>query len=81
MHLNPPLWQDSGLMRAEPQRWYDLFGHPLTRRDLLRAGRDLAACVALSALPGEAAQNRRLSTNPFLWGVASGDPAPDGVVL
>jgi alkaline phosphatase D len=68
-------------MRAEPPYWYDLFGHPLTRRDLLRAGRDVAACIALSALPGEPSQDRRLSTNPFLWGVASGDPTPDGVVL
>lgn len=65
----------------DPEHWYDLFGHPLTRRDLLRAGRDIAGCIALSALPGDAAQDPRLPENPFTLGVASGDPLPDGIVL
>jgi alkaline phosphatase D len=74
------LWQDSSLMAPEPDHWFDLFGRALTRRDLLRTGRDIAACIALSALPGEAAQDPGPG-DPFQWGVASGDPAPDGVVL
>ncbi len=68
-------------MKADAEHWSDLFGRPLTRRALLRVGRDLAACMALSALPGEGAQDTAQPTMPFLWGVASGDPAADGVVL
>src|SRR5687768_16146539 len=67
-------------MAPEQDHWFDLFGRSLTRRDLLRTGRDIAACIALSTLPGEAAQDPGPG-DPFLWGVASGDPAPDGVVL
>lgn len=68
-------------MKADPQHWYDLFGRTLSRRDVLRVGRDLAACIAFSALPGEGAQDSPTTSMPFAWGVASGDPGPDGVVL
>jgi len=54
----------------------------LSRRDLLRFGRDAAAAVTLGALPafgGERAP--RFQASPFRFGVASGDPVADGVVL
>ncbi len=68
-------------MKADPERWYDLFGRRVSRRDVLRIGRDVAACIALSALTGEGGQDVAEPADPFLWGVASGEPAPDGVVL
>ena len=63
------------------EHWYDLFDRTLTRRDMLRIGADAAACIALGAWPGEAAQAPRLKESPFAWGVASGDPMPGSVVL
>jgi alkaline phosphatase D len=63
------------------EHWFELFGRAVTRRDVLRIGVDAAACVALGALPGGAGQARQSAESPFGWGVASGDPAADGVVL
>lgn len=68
-------------MRAQPEPWFDLVGRPLSRRDLLRISRDVAACIALSAHSGEGAQESAARENPFRWGVASGEPSADGVVL
>jgi alkaline phosphatase D len=62
-------------------RWYHLFDHRLTRRDFLRVSADAAACVALSGLPGELFQDPRTPDTPFIYGVASGDPRDDSVVL
>ena len=62
-------------------RWFDLFGRSVTRRDFLRVSGDVAACIALSGLPIDASTGGRFSDDPFVSGVASGDPAPDGVVL
>src|SRR6187401_1964961 len=62
-------------------RWFDLFGRPLGRRDFLRIGGDVAACVALAGLPMGALAGVRLRDDPFVSGVASGDPSDDGVVL
>ena len=51
---------------------------PAFRRDFLqRAG----ALALASQLPGCTAPGPRLRHDPFALGVASGDPAPDGVVL
>jgi alkaline phosphatase D len=55
---------------------------PVSRRDFVRMGRDVAALIAvgsLDAFGGE--RERRLQANPFTFGVASGDPLPDAVVL
>src|SRR5436190_21641561 len=53
-----------------------------SRRDFIRIGRDAAATIALGSLPAFGAQFQpRLPANPFTFGVASGDPLPDGVVL
>src|SRR5688572_29270689 len=62
-------------------RWFNLFGRTLSRRDFVRIGRDVAACVALSGLPADARGAPRLRDDPFVSGVASGDPSSDGVVL
>lgn len=62
--------------------WFDLFDRPVSRRDFLRAGAGAAALVATGALPGCAVgRTLRVRSDPFGLGVASGDPAPDGVVL
>jgi len=54
----------------------------LTRRDFLRLGRDATAAVALGSLPAFGGEHERhFPENPFKFGVASGDPQPDGVVL
>ncbi|HEX5742138.1 MAG TPA: alkaline phosphatase D family protein, partial [Pilimelia sp.] len=54
---------------------------PLSRRTLLGAGAALGAAAA-AGLPGVGtAAARPLRADPFTLGVASGDPAPDGVVL
>lgn len=63
------------------QWWFDLFGTRLSRRDMMRISRDVSACIALGALPISAADDRPLPEDVFAFGVASGDPAPDGVVL
>jgi len=45
----------------------------MTRRDFI---------IAFGALPALAGERQvRLRSNPFIFGVASGDPAPTGVVL
>jgi alkaline phosphatase D len=52
------------------------------RRWLIQVTGGVAAAIALSGRPAEAAADvRRLAGYPFSLGVASGDPAPDGVVL
>ena len=62
-------------------RWFDLFGRRLTRRDFLRVSGDVAACMALAGLPIDARSGLRFSQEAFPWGLASGDPSADGVVL
>jgi alkaline phosphatase D len=64
-----------------PVTWDELCSRDVTRRDLLRVGRDVAASIALGALPGVGWQSAATPDSPFAWGVASGDPLPDGVVL
>lgn len=61
--------------------WFDLFDRRLTRRDWLRVGGSAAALVAIGALPGCSTRRIGYGIDPFSLGVASGDPAPDGVVL
>lgn len=69
-------------MKAHDQHWFDLFNRRGTRRDFLRVGGSAAGLVALGALPGcSRARSIRFLSDPFTLGVASGDPAPDGVVL
>jgi alkaline phosphatase D len=54
----------------------------LTRRDFLRLGQSATAAVALGALPAFGDEREiRFRDNPFVFGVASGDPLPDGIVL
>jgi alkaline phosphatase D len=65
----------------EETRWYHLFGRTLTRRDFIRVGRDLAACIGLASLPASRSVSGRMHSHPFTSGVASGDPLPNGVVL
>src|SRR2546426_631164 len=60
----------------------NLSRHHVGRRDFLRAGRDVAALVALGALPALGRERQpHFPSNPFSLGVASGDPFPGGVVL
>lgn len=62
--------------------WPDLFQRRGTRRDFLRVSGSVAGLVALGALPScGRAQRIRFVSDPFALGVASGDPAPGGVVL
>jgi alkaline phosphatase D len=68
-------------MKSRTDRWFDLFGRSLTRRDFVRVGADVAACVALGSLPIEASATPRFADDPFVYGVASGEPRPDGLVL
>ncbi len=68
-------------MSPTRSQWYHLYGRPVSRRDFLRVGRDVAGLIALASLSGDAVAQTRLSGNPFTLGVASGDPWPDGVVL
>jgi alkaline phosphatase D len=54
----------------------------LNRRAFLLSGLALSGVPARELFAGPSAvQNPRFSTSPFTLGVASGDPAPDGVVL
>ena len=62
-------------------RWFDLFDRRPTRRDFLRVTGDVAACVALAALPVGAQSSPKRPDDPFVAGVASGDPTDNGVVL
>ena len=68
-------------MNETPDRWFSLFTHPMRRRDFVRITRDVAACIALGGLPIDAGEAPRFRDNPFVFGVGSGDPEPDGVVL
>jgi len=69
-------------MRAQEDRWYDLVGHRVSRRDFVKVTRDLTACLALGSLPAVAQEREpRFRSHPFTLGVASGDPLPNGVVL
>ena len=62
--------------------WATLFRRRLTRRDLLRVGGSAAALAAAGCLPARRGDPApRFASDPFRLGVASGDPAPDGVVL
>ena len=62
--------------------WYDLFHLRGTRRDFLRVGGSVASLVALGAMPA-CGRGRRIQvlSDPFTFGVASGDPLPRSVVL
>ena len=72
--------------------WFDLTaGHActgprpircLSRRDFVRVGRDLAGLIALGSTGAcRGGFDLRLGSYPFPYGVASGDPDADGVVL
>lgn len=67
--------------RTRDRHWFDLYEARWTRRDFLRVGASAAALVATGALPGCTSRGVRFRSDPFTFGVASGDPAPDGVVL
>ena len=70
------------IVKTRDLRWYNLFHLRGTRRDFLRVGRSVAGLVALGAVPACAGGRRiRFSSDPFTFGVASGDPLPRGVVL
>jgi len=57
-------------------------GRPIDRRRFLAACRDASAAVAFGSLAAfDDGRAARFSANPFPFGIASGDPAPDGVVL
>jgi alkaline phosphatase D len=63
---------------------YPLLGsHSLTRRSFVAGSASFAAAALLSSsrLFGAVAAAPKLAAYPFTLGVASGDPAPDGVVL
>ena len=62
-------------------RWFDLFGRRPSRRDFLRVSGDVAACIALAGLPASGLPSRGRGDDLFVSGVASGDPAPDSVIL
>lgn len=70
-------------MGLEDLRWHGLFDRRGTRRDFLRAGGSAAALVALGGTLEARRGDRipRFASDPFAFGVASGDPHPDGVVL
>ena len=70
-------------MGLDHLRWFDLFDRRGTRRDFLRIGGSAAALVTLGGtLPARRGDpSTRFRTNPFLSGIASGDPSPEGVVL
>ena len=69
-------------MKTRDLQWYDLFHRRGTRRDFLRLGRNVAGLVALGAVPACGRGRRiRVLSDPFAFGVASGDPLPHGVVL
>ncbi|MCH1403845.1 MAG: PhoD-like phosphatase N-terminal domain-containing protein, partial [Candidatus Nanopelagicales bacterium] len=67
--------------KTTPLYWFDLFGRRLTRRDFVRIGSGAAGVIALGGLPGCRGRSLRFTAEPFTFGVASGDPSPDGVVL
>ena len=62
--------------------WYDLFHLRGTRRDFLRVGGSVASLVALGAMPAYGRGRRiQVLSDPFTFGVASGDPLPRSIVL
>jgi len=61
--------------------WHDLFVRRGTRRDFLRVAGAVAGVVGLGTAPPATGRVPRLRADPFPWGAASGDPAPDGIVL
>lgn len=71
------------MTKTRTPRWYDLFHFRATRRDFLRVGGSAAGLVALGATGCNAGDRsmRRTPVEPFPWGVASGDPLPESVVL
>lgn len=69
-------------LKTRDLHWHDLFHMRATRRDFLRVGGAAAGLVALGSLPGcGSGRTPRFAVDPFALGVASGDPAADGVVL
>ncbi|MDH3224223.1 MAG: PhoD-like phosphatase N-terminal domain-containing protein, partial [Gemmatimonadota bacterium] len=66
-------------------RWWSMLGRRVDRRGAMRAMADVLGLIALGALPGCASRRRPVRTTlpayPFVFGVASGDPRADGVVL
>ena len=69
-------------MKTHDVQWYDLFQRRTTRRDFFRIGGGAAGLIALGTLPGCGTERSfRFSSNPFSFGVASGDPSADGFVL
>lgn len=70
------------MSKTASSNWWDLFRTGGSRRDFLRLSAGVAGVVGLGALPGCGGGRRiRFSEDPFALGVASGDPAADGVVL
>jgi len=65
------------------RRLAEIAARPRTRRSALAGAGSLALAAALSRLPLDLAYGAptRHGADPFTLGVASGDPAPDGVVL
>tara|TARA_B100001123_G_scaffold395459_1_gene477039 strand:+ start:7096 stop:8691 length:1596 start_codon:yes stop_codon:yes gene_type:complete len=69
-------------MKTHDIQWYDLFQRRTTRRDFFRVGGSAAGLIALGTLPGCGTERSfSFSSNPFSFGVASGDPSADGFVL
>ena len=69
-------------MKTTEQHWFDVFDRRVSRRDFITLSRNVAAYVALGALPAPPGQRAaRFRSNPFTLGVASGDPLATGVVL
>ena len=69
-------------MKTHDVQWYDLFQRRTTRRDFFRVGGGAAGLIALGTLPGCGTERSfSFSSNPFSFGVASGDPSADGFVL
>src|SRR5687768_10509826 len=66
----------------ESIRLYDRAVAGLTRRQLLKiAGTAGLAAIARPIVSAQTASRIIFRTYPFTLGVASGDPAPDGIVL
>jgi alkaline phosphatase D len=66
----------------EADYWSCLFQRRASRREFIAAGRDVAAFIAMGALPAAAGERQfRFASDPFTLGVASGDPESTSVVL
>jgi alkaline phosphatase D len=70
-------------MKSRDLQWYDLFEMRGTRRDFVRLSGSVAGLFALGSIPGCSGDSglARVASYQFTLGVASGDPAEDGVVL